>query len=775
MAIDADFMRVLRKTFQVELDEQLQQITDGLLALEKKPGREELLEIFNSIFRCAHNIKGAARGVGANNIEAISHRLESLFSNLRHEKSTIDAGVIDLCLEALDSIRAITATDLDDSAELDSAETDNPIFARLDRAIIAASPEQQTATAPPSGDRGASQPETPQRDDGGTGSDRVTAEANTESESPPAPSQQSNKSVGGGDSIRVSLEKLQRLSSLAEELQVAKISIDDHFEKLLEVSQQIHKLDSISSHSAEPVTAQISDRQDTNNLYFTKTTARFDGLRAQASQLSKAMRATKNRMGFISAALQDEIRMTRLLPAATILQPMHRIVRDLARELGKEVELTIQGDQIEIDRAVLEGIRDPLIHLVRNAIDHGLESSADRAAAGKAENAAITLSVESAGGQIRISIADNGRGIDTQRVADIALKKQLISQDKLEHMDELGKMELIFLPGFSSAEIITDVSGRGVGLDVVKANLRKLNGSVEVDSQPGAGTTFRLLVPLSLTTERGLQVSAGGECLVIPSTAVERIMELSPDDVIDIAASQAILLDDTPIPLRSLADILSLPLENTDRRSTIPVVIVSKGAATIAVVVDEVVGEREIVIKRLLPPLSTVPNISGATLTGSGEIMMVLNVADLVESSQQRSSLDYMKIDSDPVEAATPAHILVVDDSITTRMLEKTILETHGFRVTVATDGKQGWELFQKEKFDLVVTDIEMPTMNGFELTERIKQHQHYSDVPVIIVTSLSKEEDKKRGVEVGANAYIVKSQFETRALVDVVQRLIID
>ncbi len=337
-----------------------------------------------------------------------------------------------------------------------------------------------------------------------------------------------------------------------------------------------------------------------------------------------------------------------------------------------------------------------------------------------------------------------------------------------------ARLELIFRPGFSSKDVITDLSGRGVGLDVVGVNVRKLNGSVKLQTQRGEGTSFTLKVPLTLSTERGLHVRAGREDMVIPSTAVERILEIGAGLVLDVAGSQAILVNGKAVALRNLAATLALPPRVVSQTERIPVVIVSKGWTQVGFVVDEVVGEREIVVKRLLPPLRAVPHVSGATLTGSGDIMMVLNVADLVDSALRQSGrTGFAQAQPSSPNDSGPPHILIVDDSITTRTLERGILEAHGFKVSVAVDGMRGWELLQQDHFNLVVTDVEMPTMTGFELTEKIKKTPQTAHIPVIVVTSLAKDEDRRRGMEVGADAYIVKGDFETQVLLDTVGQLI--
>ncbi len=790
MSIDPEFLKLLMETFRLELEEQLQSITDELLKLEKSPDDVKRQEYLNSAFRAAHNIKGAARGVDANHVEALAHRLESLFSSLKQTNIQPSATIVDLCLETVDGVREAEASQRDNREEnFDKAA----LLDRLQQAIQTLELEQQenpfsndeidnptrdsepvpAELALPKGENDDNSKVPPQSADLDEKCESietesvatVTEKSAQESTSVPAASSSS-------DAIRVSVDKLQRVSSMAEEIQVAKIAIDDHFSDIQNMAFQIAKIES-QLNRVKPVLG----RNDSNvsvdaSLMLAEGIESIEALRSTSNLLIKSMRNTNSRMGFLSNALQGDIRMLRLVPAATMLNPLSRVVRDIARDLNKNIRLVVEGDQIEMDRTVLDGIKNPLMHLIRNSVDHGIESPEQRLVFGKDEEGIVKIEVTSAGGQIKIVVSDDGKGIDVDKVVQIALSKNIVSQDELERMDQQAKMELIFRPGFSSKEIITDISGRGVGLDVVKANLRELNGTASISSELGKGASFILQVPLTLTSERGLQVRASGENLVIPSTSVDRIKILDFKDVLDVSANQVILINERPIPLRDLGATLEMPAGDWQDKEKIPVIIVSKGWSTVAFLVDEVVGEREIVIKRLQPPLISVPNVSGATMTGSGDIMMVLNVGDLVESAQHHSSHSNLNFERKDEKIIQP-HILVVDDSITTRTLEKNILETHGYQVTTATDGLKGWNLVKENRFDLIVTDVEMPKMNGFELAEQIKSDDILKETPVIIVTSLAKDEDKKRGIEVGADAYIVKGQFETKALLDVVKQLL--
>lgn len=798
MKLDPKLMQQLLETFQVELEDQLQVITDGLLLLEKSQDDTTKQDTLNGVFRAAHNIKGAARGISVTTVSEISHHLESLFSVLKSGDIEPEAAIIDLCLTALDRIReAMTAHNEDREPNFDIQQLEDQLLTAAQTGQV-----EKEQTVDPSADgttdgtadetaaESESKPDVAESDsDVPDALEKPAVESEikkvtTQKAEKPKPSSLkstptstpnpvSAKAAATSEVIRVTVDKLDSVSALAEELQVAKIGMDEHFSGMQVLHAQVEELFDLWSRSKKifKKNAQQELSSEINQLmaYSLDSVHKLNDV---SSRMYKDMRGTTNRLGFISTALQGDMRMLRLVPASTLLRPMVRSVRDIARQLNKQIKLDIIGDEIEMDRAVLEGLRDPLVHLLRNAIDHGIETPEERQAADKPEEGSIVLTVTSEGGQIQINIKDDGRGVCLERITESALKKKLVSSEELDAMSSDEILQLIFRPGFSSKEIITDVSGRGVGLDVVSANLRELKGSVRLETKEGEGTRFILMVPMTLTTERGLQVRAGGEDFVIPSTAVERILELSSDDVIEVEATQAVVLDGQPLPLCDMA--AALELESKDRLITdrLPVVVVSKGWQVVAFTVDEVIGEREIIIKRLLPPLQSVRNVSGATLTGSGDIMMVLSAGDLVASALRVARSERF-ITGAETEEQVKLRVLVVDDSITTRTLERNILETRGYEVVVAVNGSEGWKTLQSENFDMIVTDIEMPVMNGYEFTQRVKQSEEYSQIPVVMVSSLSSEEEKKRGIEVGADAYIVKGDFESQALLEVVEQLI--
>lgn len=753
--LNAELMQQLVAVFRVQLEEQIQLITEGLLQLEKGATGEQRKHTMEGVFRAAHNIKGAARGVGIQDIAEISHHLESVFSEIKRQESEPPAELIDVCLASLDKLReAMTAfgenrpVNFDMRAllsQLDALCTENntPVNTATPAAtgIAAQHPEPATETAAPV----------------------ATSEPRQPAADPVAPAQ---TKPAAAETMRINLEKLEKVAALVDELQGARIEMEDHLANFQQLRAQLQMLAGIGKQAQSRAKDPAAD-----NASLKAWENAITALNAMTARMHRDMRTSIKRLGLNSASLQNDMRMMQLVPVATLLRPMERMVRDLARELDKQVEFRIVGEDIEMDRAVLDDLKDPMVHLLRNALDHGIEPSGERQANGKDATGRLAVSVQGQGSQIVFSIEDDGAGIDADRVADIALQKKLVSAAELEAMEPGEKLDLIFRPGFSTREIITNLSGRGVGLDVVAANLRKLRGSVQVQSEPGKGTTFRLRLPLTLATDHGLLVRASGDVCAIPTSSVDRIIDISPEEIVEVEASQAILLNGRAIPLRDLATVLEMPNQRTLIQDKLHIVVLSKGWNAVAFLVDEVLGEREMVIKPLKPPLVSVRNVTGGTLTGNGEVIMVLDPASLVDSALRARS-DWLKAKQTPEEIKV-SRILVVDDSITTRTLEKNILENMGYAVTVAVDGKKGWEALQQQAFDLVVTDVEMPLMDGFELTEKIKQSEQFMHIPVVVVTSLAKDTDRRRGIEAGADAYIVKGQFETKALLDVIEQLI--
>jgi two-component system chemotaxis sensor kinase CheA len=483
-------------------------------------------------------------------------------------------------------------------------------------------------------------------------------------------------------------------------------------------------------------------------------------------------------------ALEQEVKQVRMLPLSTITGSFGRMVRDLAQNANKEAVLHIVGSEVELDKRVLEQIKDPLIHLLRNAIDHGLEDPATRERLGKPRVGTLTLLAEQSGKEIVIRISDDGGGLDIEAIREVARRKDDIGAEA-DMLSEAELVELIFNPRFSTSPIITDVSGRGVGLDVVRRNVGGLGGRIDVDWTHNVGSTFSLILPLTLTSTRGLLVRASKQLFAIPFSAIERILRIAPDEVSSLGGHETIHHHNRPYPLVRLSDILELPriadssIDEEDAH--LIVVIVATAERRMAFVVDRLVGEQEMVIKGMGQQLRHVGGIAGATVMGNGEVLLVLNIADLIKLALrsesrlgERRSI-YTDAMTDGSSDDTPQHrILVVDDSVTTRTLEKNVLEAAGYEVQLAVNGQEALGIITTGDLpDLVISDVVMPRLDGFGLTERIKNDARTAEIPVILVTSLDSTEDKTRGIEVGADAYIVKSHFVQNNLLETIEQLI--
>lgn len=735
MEPDPEFTRQLLETFEIELGELSQGITGGLLQLEKKHSKHERQQILQEMFRAAHNIKGAAKGVGIEAIADMSHRLESIFSAFRKDDLAPDQGIITLCLETLDCMKESMRAFVKGEGTLPGV---GELCARLDRAL--------------------------------SGGEVVPA------------GKLAHHAVQGGQQslpkiaenmLRVATDRVNEIEDHAEELQAIKITLGDELAKVRLLHGRMGALAkrwlAALPLLKRPDTGSMTEEIRQLFVHGVDTIASLGGVTAE---IRKSMQVSQGQLGRLGATLHDDLRRLQLMPAATLLRPLARMVRDTAITLGKEVDLQIIGDDISVDRAVLDRLHDPLMHLVRNAIDHGIETPEERLAQGKSKAGHLVLRVCSEGNQVLISVEDDGCGIDADRVAAVAVERQLASQEELDGMSRDEVLHLVLKPGFSTREVVTDVSGRGVGMDVAQTNLAALGGNIRLDTAVGKGTTVTMRVPLTLATEHGLIVRASGTQFAIPVIFIDRIMYVAQDEVMEVEGTQAVRVGGNPVPLRGLANVLELGHDETENGAGLNVIVIRSGWRSVAFAVDDIEGEREMVIKPLRPPLWSVRNVKGCTLSGSGGIIMVLDTADLVASALGKGASAYA-VGRPATGKTRQSHVLVVDDSVTTRMLEKNILETRGFKVTVAVDGREAWDLIQSREFDLVVTDIEMPEMNGFALTEHIKKSEKYAMLPVIIVSSRSKEEDRLAGIRVGADAYIVKGQFETRVLLDVVNQFV--
>lgn len=565
------------------------------------------------------------------------------------------------------------------------------------------------------------------------------------------------------ETVRVPVAKLDALLALSGELRVAQIRATTRTAQLKTLLSAMNsERRQWRKRAAEPPLLLLERfRQRTREAL-----KKFGALERQLA-LDNAQLQT------LTQAIEDEVLGARLLPAAMLLPPLERLVRDLSQQLGKRVHLASSGADVELDRNIIDGLRDPLMHLVRNALDHGFEIPQLRAERGKPLEGSLRLQVASDGATVTIRLIDDGAGIDAAAVQRRAVTKGFV--DSTQPLTDARISELIFEPGFSTAATVTETSGRGVGMDVVRENIAQLGGQIMLQSTAGLGCTFTLRLPVQLATSRVLLVRLSAAQLVaLPTRDLERTGRIRPAQITAVASAHCVQVDGQALALASLGGLLGLTAQPVGQ--WLEYVILNAGnGQRLACAVAALVSEQEVVVKRLSYPLQAAAHLSGAALLGSGELVPILNVAAIIERHQQggASQLFAQRPPTTPSTQSKRRRILVVDDSVTTRTLERSILESAGFETRTAMDGRQALELLRSFSAELVLSDIEMPHLDGFGLTLEIRRDPRTQHIPVILVTSLDKPEHKERGAQAGADAYIVKGEFNQQTLLETIGRLL--
>ncbi|MGA2974814.1 MAG: response regulator [Spirochaetia bacterium] len=736
-----EFLARLRETFRVEAAEHIEAIMTGLLTMEHANDTERA-PIVERIFREAHSLKGASRSVSLPDVEELCQELESTFAAMKREELRTSTEILDAIHPALGVLTTMCESPGAPSSP-EEREKEQKALAALERIVQG-----------PVGERA----ETP------------TAAIVS---SPRVVSAQAAPAAATTDSVRVSTQKLGAILSEAEALVGAKIAASTRAAELRALAadltawnqRRVHR--STRQRRGHEGTIDASEALEPE-MFFSKTLEHsLRKLVGSAHQDALALAAITDR-------LLEDTKKVLLLPCSYLLGVLPHIVRDLAQEQGKKADMLVTGEDIEVDRRVLDELKDPLIHLLRNCVDHGIEKPDARRELGKPARGSVTITVKPAeGNRVEFMVADDGSGIDTGKVAKAAERLGLIAADEKVHAPEADTIGLIFHSGLSTSPIITDLSGRGLGLAIVREKLEKLGGTITVTSKPGAGTTFRMLVPLSLSTFRGVLVDVAGKRFVLPTASVVRVTRVRPEEIKTIENRQVLALGARAVSLVRLRD--ALELSGPDGRANgaaRQVVVVRAAERQVAFMVDEVLGEQEVMVKSLGRQLTRVRNIAGASISGSGAVIPILNVVDLMESASLAGSPGPI----DAVQETAPTRherLLIAEDSITARTLLKGILEGAGYEVATAVDGMDALTRLKAEPFDLLVSDVDMPRMNGFELTAKVRADKKLQELPVVLVTALGLQKDREYGIEVGANAYIVKSDFDQGNLLEIIRRLV--
>lgn len=757
---EAEFIKRLLATFKIEAEEHIKAISTGLLLLEKGPQGEERLQTIETIFREAHSLKGAARTVDLKAVESICQSLEDLFKGLKHGQISFSQTGFDVLLKALDLIEQSVAAG--PGAQLPVAGLLRQLDGLRSSSRIEAAGHKKTPPAAPTFPDEKILASAPPTD--------MVRETVARFQPGPIAAQQFGATVQTpGETVRIPVKKLDRLLLQAEELILAKLYIQRRAAELKEIVPVLEQWEKRCAAGKPGPDKKTEEFLHWNQAQLKAVLA---AIRGNAKALDHDQRILA---GMIDAQLED-VKKVLTLPFSSLLEGFPKMVRDLSRQLGKEVDLLVQGGEVEIDKRILAEMKDPLLHLLRNAVDHGIERPDQRRKANKAARGTVVVTIsQKESNLVEIRVSDDGAGIDLDQVRKKLMDAGLYSVEGMHVLSDQEIAESIFRSEFSTSPLITELSGRGLGLAIVKEKVEALHGKVEIHTVAGQGASFRLVLPLTLATARGVLVEAAERKFLIPTGLVRQVLRLRREGIKTVENRDTITVHEQVVSLVPLSRALqfSETTPKTTKPDFIQILVLGSEKTVLAFSVDRILDELEILVKSLGGPLVRVNNISGAAILGSGDVVPIINVADLLVSGARASAAGEGSLNAAGAGPAEQGSILLVEDSITSRMLLRTILEAAGYLVRVAKDGLEGWITLKEHGADLVVSDVDMPRLNGFELTAKIRQDQAFADTPVILVTGLESQEDQERGIEVGANAYIVKSRFDQSNLLATVRRLL--
>jgi two-component system chemotaxis sensor kinase CheA len=577
-----------------------------------------------------------------------------------------------------------------------------------------------------------------------------------------------------GKAARISVADV--LAALESDAEEPDDSIDDTVFQVETIRVDPHRLDKLMTDAGELVVARTRVLGRLGELAQLVDDAERGGasvaLRQRLGRLHDEMSDDAAQLEGVTARLEEGVSAIRLMPFSAVFDLFPRMVRDIARDRQRQARLEIQGSMVTADKRIVEELKDPLMHLMRNSIDHGIEPPAERIAAGKSPEAVLRVRAIQDGDHIVVSVSDDGRGLDAGAIRRTAVARGLIDEADAGALSDADAHRLIFIQGFSTAAAVTELSGRGVGLDVVKRTVERLEGTVSVDSTPGRGSTFLFRLPVTLAATRVLVVAAAGERYALPLSSVVTTIRVEVGDVVTTDGEDTIQFGGRPVPLATLARLLERPTSMVGHAPW-TCVVVADGTNVAALRVTALVDERELIVKPNGGLLKRVRNVFGATILPSGAVCHVLNVSDLLKTLQAQREAARAAAPRVPAKPASTCVVLLAEDSLTTRIWEKRLLESAGYEVVTAVDGQDALEKFPTRTFDAVVTDVQMPNLDGLGLVEAIRRDERHRSVPIVLVTSLDSEEDRQRGLEAGADAYLVKSTVDRQQLVDTLKRLI--
>lgn len=748
----------LLELFSLEAEAQTQVLSTGLMALEHNPTQADQLE---ACMRAAHSLKGAARIVGIDAGVSVAHVMEDCLVAAQEGRLLLRAEHIDALLRGTDLLMHI-ATPGDPNGEALVPAFLVQMAGLLDPAgsvPAAAALEPALAVAPPSPPEPELEPMAP----------AVAAEVE-----PAVPRKAGKRAGEGGERVlRVTADRLNSLLDLSSKSLVETQRLKPYLATL----QRLKRMHGQGMRALDGLKTQLEDSGQSPEVL--DALAQTQRLLLETQQILQQQAADLDEFGWQASQraqlLYDTALACRMRPFADVLTGQTRMVRDLGRSLGKQVHLHIEGEKTQVDRDVLEKLEAPLTHLLRNAVDHGIELPERRLLAGKPEGGTIRLRASHQAGLLILELSDDGSGIDLERLKRNIVERGLSPADTVAQMSEAELLTFLFLPGFSLRDKVTEVSGRGVGLDAVQHMVRDLRGSIELTQLPGQGCRFHLEVPLTLSVVRSLVVEVGGEAYAFPLAHIERTLEVATEDIVQIEGRQHFWHEGRHIGLVAASQLLNRPAGQGEA-SSLRVVVIREREQLYGVAVERLVGERVLVVMPLDPRLGKVQDISAGALLDDGSVVLIIDVEDLLRSVEKLLStgrLERIERGAQGARGASRKRVLVVDDSLTVRELQRKLLGNRGYDVAVAVDGMDGWNALRSEDFDLLITDIDMPRMDGIELVTLVRRDQRLQSLPVMVVSYKDREEDRQRGLDAGADYYLAKASFHDDALLDAVGELI--
>jgi two-component system, chemotaxis family, sensor kinase CheA len=722
--------------FVEEARDRLKALGGSLLALERADDAQSSGEAIAEALRQAHSLKGSALMLGFTDMSQVSHQLEDLFIEGGRNPSLLDADTFDVVFASIDLLTSRVeqlARGMMDPVEI--GEISVKLTGLINRGKV---PQSVPLSVP--------------------------AEPEPEAFGVSTPAPEVRRIRETRESLRVPIDKLDRLTHLAPEMVVQSLKAFERQSELRRIERQLSRLrDRAREARLTPAAAADSGALGEYADALDSVTRRVRDFLVQFSD-------DRVRLSLITEELRQTVIELTMLPLASVFDAFPRAVRDLARSFDKRIELTVRGRDTELDKKIIEQLTEPLIHLMRNAVDHGIETPEERLRRGKPPEGQLQLTAEQQGNRILIVLRDDGRGIDPGALRAAAVRQGIASEQELRSWTKASLVDLIYRPGFSTRSSATDVSGRGIGMEVVKGVVERLGGTIRVQSEPGRGTTITLNLPLSLALLRIVLVEAGEELFAFPTAALRRIVQVEARDIGGRPHGVVVELGGENMLLTSLTTLLNLSSPPAGARQT--VLVAESGEGRFGLLVEAVHEEQELVFKELRGPLRDQHTFTGAALLGNGEIVPILDVSALFEMSL-RPSLAAGQAPAQRRAAARRPRVLVVDDSLVASELQRNILIAAGYEAEIGQDGAEALELLRQKPCDLVIADIDMPRVNGFELTERMRADEQFRDIPVIIVTARDSMEDRQRGFEAGADAYVLKREFDQSQLLDTVRRLV--